>query len=83
MKKEARYSTNPAASMLIDHIIYGAPDLEIAVADIERRFAVRPSGGGKHTRQGTHKKLLSLGPRTYLEIVALILSVSLGHRWAP
>jgi len=69
--------------MLIDHIIYAAPDLEIAVADIERRFAVRPSGGGKHTRQGTHKKLLSLGPRTYLEIVALILSVSLGHRWAP
>ena len=56
--------------MLIDHLIYAAPDLEIAVADIERRFGVRPSGGGKHTGQGTHNKLLSLGRRTYLEIVA-------------
>ena len=56
--------------MLIDHIIYAAPDLDAAVTDIDRRFGVRPSGGGKHTGQGTHNKLLSLGPRTYLEIVA-------------
>ena len=56
--------------MLTDHIMYAAPDLAIAVADIERSFGVRPRGGGKHTGQGTHNKLLSLGPRTYLEIVA-------------
>ena len=56
--------------MLIDHIIYAAPDLETAVADIDRRFGVRAGAGGKHTGLGTHNKLLSLGPRTYLEIVA-------------
>jgi hypothetical protein len=60
--------------MLIDHIIYAAPDLEIAVADIERRFGVRASGGGKHTGQGTHNKLLSLGPERISRLSRLILS---------
>jgi hypothetical protein len=56
--------------MQIDHLIYAAPDLEAAVADVERRFGVRATGGGQHLGMGTHNKLLALGPRTYLEIVA-------------
>jgi hypothetical protein len=56
--------------VLVDHIIYAAPDLEAAVADVEGRFGVRAAGGGQHMGQGTHNKLLALGPRTYLEIVA-------------
>jgi hypothetical protein len=60
--------------MLIDHIIYAAPDLEIAVADMESRFGVRPSGGGKHTGQGTHNKLLPLAQERISRLSPLILS---------
>lgn len=62
--------SNGGVVLRVDHIIYAAPDLEAAVDDIHERLGVRAAGGGQHTGQGTHNSLLSLGPQTYLEIIA-------------
>jgi hypothetical protein len=61
--------TPPAAAL--DHIVVAAASLEQGSAYIHRQLGVAPAGGGEHEAMGTHNRVLKLGHRQYLEVIAI------------
>lgn len=63
----------PAAEAIpanLDHLILGCSELERGVRFVEERSGVRAAAGGVHPGRGTWNSILSLGGRSYLEILA-------------
>lgn len=54
-----------------DHLAIAARNLEEGAAWLQDRLGVELQPGGKHAQLGTHNMLLSLGPREYLELIAI------------
>ncbi|MBG6203621.1 hypothetical protein IWQ48_004781 [Labrenzia sp. EL_13] len=70
--------TTSAAStpLFFDHIAIGAKSLGEGAAYIRECLEVEMPPGGQHPRMGTHNLLMSLGPASFLEVIAIDPSAS-------
>jgi hypothetical protein len=55
----------------IDHLVCACADLDQGERWLVEQLGVAPQPGGRHATMGTHNRLLKLGARCYLELIAI------------
>lgn len=67
----------------LDHLVVAANRLADGVRHVADALGIDPTPGGKHDYMNTHNAVLRLGPRTYLEIIAIDPDAGPAHapRW--
>lgn len=63
--------SGPGPRGVIDHLVVTAPSLDAGDDLVAEALGIRPSGGGRHERMGTHNHVLRTGDTTYLEVIAV------------
>lgn len=64
----------------IDHIVFACPSLDTGAQWLEDKIGARLASGGQHPEMGTHNRLLKLGERLYLELIAIDPSLPAPQR---
>jgi hypothetical protein len=54
----------------IDHIVLAISDLDRGIAQLGEMCGVMPARGGQHENKGTENALMSVGPGSYIEVLA-------------
>ncbi len=57
-------------TMRLDHILWGAPDLDDGVRPLAELTGVTAETGGTHPGHGTRNRLVALGEDAFFEIIA-------------
>jgi hypothetical protein len=60
-----------SAGAAVDHLVVAAAGLDAGTAWLEAHLGAPLAPGGRHAAMGTHNRLLRLGPRLYLELIAI------------